>query len=102
MTEAAMATPPAPRRVKLPTTAWMSMDPDGDTPPPQDGKWLWLTPDGESITTAVEAVWKNTSRFERTANGGRGGWIAAGWWAYRFPPGKKIEFEPKGWRARND
>lgn len=81
---------------------WLLMDPDGDTPPPQDGKWLWLSPDGGDPEKAVEAYWKHTRHHSQQANGGRGGWIITGWWCYKFPPNMKIDFDPKGWAPRND
>lgn len=97
---------PEPAQPKGRTSAfpWLSMDPEGDNPPPMDGKWLWLTSDGGPKEEGVAAYWKHTRFWNREANGGRGGWTQVGWWTYKFPPhnGVRIPFEPAGWWPKND
>src|SRR5258708_3377466 len=123
MTDVAISPAPSPRRPPLdkrmqaapPDTAvepargktaqflWLAMADDGKTPPPKDGKWLWLTPDGCGFLNAVEAYWKHTRHFSQLANGGRGGWVAIGFWAFKTPPytGARIPWQPQGWAPRN-
>lgn len=77
------------RKSELPD-GWLAMD--GDTPPPQDGKPLWLLGNVDDVFITAEAVWRNTRRWAQNR------WDTVGFWAKRNAGGEKIGFEPMAWR----
>ena len=62
---------------------------------PYGGSPVLLTPDGK---TFHPAVWRVTRKFDPIAPG----WVSTGFWAVRNGGGRKIDFEPIGFRKFED
>lgn len=58
---------------------------------PKDGKPIWLY---ETETERLQAVWRNTRRYDSMAKI----WVSTGFWAKRNSGGIPIGFAPLGWR----
>lgn len=78
--------PPVAATASLPTVDWQDMD-----SAPKTGGPLLLTPDLEQ---AHEAVWRSTREYSPSASR----FVDVGFWAVRNAGGRKIGFEPLGWR----